>query len=73
MYLVEKELAANDGKHYLQVYVCSACCKRRFLVEIRGDTYYDIENCEPVSRGYKLSIDMALKEYRRNAQTTKPS
>jgi hypothetical protein len=71
MYLIEKELKSNDGKTYLQVYIHTSCCKKRFLVEVRENGYYSIEDCEMVAKGYKLSIDEALKLFRSNAQKAK--
>jgi anti-sigma regulatory factor (Ser/Thr protein kinase) len=70
VYYIEAELKSKtEDKTYLQVYISTACCKRRFLVEVRDNGYFDIENCEMVAKGYKLSIDEALRFF--HAQKTK--
>jgi hypothetical protein len=64
MYLVEREIK-HDDKHYLEIRISTACCKRQYLVEVHDNGYYDIENLTMVPAGARKSIDIALEYFRK--------
>jgi hypothetical protein len=56
-YFIEKELTATNGKKYLQIYISTHCCKRRFLVEVLPNGhYYDVEKMQNVPPGARRLI-----------------
>lgn len=72
-YYIDKIIVSETTrKKYLQIRIATACCKRRYLVEILPDgNYLDIEKGTNVPRGAKHSITLLYEWWKSDGNNTR--